>query len=367
MLEIHRTYYRCEHCNISVYPDDEVLEISRSIVSKGYAKICSQMIIAMPFEQVSHLLYNIYGFEVSETCLKDISNNIGTKLYKEAEQRGKLPFRGMKEKVRCDILYVHADGSMVPTISENCIEYKENKLGLLYTDRDIVYKKTRSGKERVTINNKRFVNSIGEGVEPFKKLLYSCAVDKGCHSAKKVIVLTDGATWLKKMKDEYFPYALHILDWYHVVDHLWATAHALYGEDNHEQCKQWVTPLKDLLWKGKVEKVIAILSEEGLKAKKYQTALIQLRGYFVSNKDCMSYNEYRKKGYFIGSGAVESANKYIVADRMKRSGMRWSLQHANALIWLRCKYYEDQWDEFWENLKLPEYMNHNYITHTMVA
>jgi hypothetical protein len=337
------------------------------MASKGYAKICSQMSIAMPFEQVSHLLYNIYGFEVSETCLKDISNNIGTKLYKEAEQRGKLPFRGRKAKEGCDILYIHADGSMVPTISENCIEYKENKLGLLYTDRDIVCKKTSSGKERVQIKDKRFISSIGEGVEPFKKMLYGGAVTKGCHTAKKVIVLTDGAAWLKKMKDEYFPHALHILDWYHAVDHLWSTAHVLFGEDNHERCEQWVTPLKDLLWKGKIEQVIRMLSEQGLKAQKDQTALFQLRGYFVSNKECMRYNEYRKKGYFIGSGAIESANKYIVADRMKRSGMRWSLQHANALIWLRCKYYEDQWDDFWENLNLSEYMDHNHITHTMVA
>lgn len=367
MIEIHRTYYRCEHCNMSVYPDDEILEISRSMVSKGYAKICSQMIISMPFEHVSHLLYNIYGFEVSETCLKDISNNIGTKLYKEAEQKGKLPFRSTGKKAHCDILYIHADGSMVPTISENCIEYKENKLGLLYTNRDIVYKKSSRGIERVEINNKRFVSSIGEGVEPFKKMLYSCAVAKGYHRARKVIILTDGAVWLKKMKDEYFPDALHILDWYHAIDHLWTTAHILFGEDNHEACEKWVVPLKDLLWEGKIRELIKYLSEEGLKSKTHQTALFQLRGYFVSNEDCMRYHEYRKKGYFIGSGAVESANKYIVADRMKRSGMRWSMQHANALIWLRCKYYENLWDEFWENMKLPDYMDHNYITHTVAA
>jgi hypothetical protein len=125
--------------------------------------------------------------------------------------------------------------------------------------------------------------------------------------------------------------------------------------------------LKDLLWNRNVEKVIAVLSEEGLKTRKHQTALFELRGHFVSNKECMRYNEYRKKGYSTGSGAAESANKYIVADRMKRSGMRRSLQHANALMWLRCKYYEDQWDEFWGKMKLPDYMDHDYITHSVAA
>lgn len=325
------------------------------------------MIIAMPFEQVSHLIYNIYGLEVSETCLQDISNNIGTKLYKESEQKAKLPFCNTKGKDRSDILYIHADGSMVPTIGENCIEYKENKLGLLYTNRDIVYKKSRNGSTRVEIHNKQFVSSIGEGVEPFNKMLYSRAVDTGYKTARKVILVTDGAGWLKKMKNEYFPDALHILDWYHAVDHLWTTAHALFGIDNHTACEKWVSPLKDLLWEGKVKKVITLLSKEGLKSKKHQTIIFQLRGYYVSNQESMRYNEYRNKGYFIGSGAIESANKYIVADRMKRSGMRWSLQHANALIWLRCKYYENDWDGFWDDLKLSEYMNHNYITHSKGA
>lgn len=367
MLEIKRTYYRCNHCNISVYPDDDTLEISRSMVSKGYAKICSQIMISMPFEQTAHLLYNIYGFKVSETCLKDLANNIGTKLYKESEHVGRFPFRSAVEKKPCHILYIHADGSMVPIIGENGIEYRENKLGMLYNDGDIVHTKSKNGVVRTAIKNKRFVSSIGEGVEPFKKLLQGCAVANGLHDAQKVIVLTDGAVWLKKMKEDYFPQALHILDWYHVVDHLWTTAHTLFGENNHEACEQWIIPLKDLLWAGKVETVIDILSEEGIKSKKHQNVLFQLRGYFVSNKECMNYDVYRKNGYFIGSGAIESANKYIVSDRLKRAGMRWTLQQSNAMIWLRCKYYEDRWDEFWEKLNFAEYMNHDYITHAKGA
>jgi len=70
-------------------------------------------------------------------------------------------------------------------------------------------------------------------------MLYDCVVTKRCHTAPKVIVFTDGAMWLKKMKDENFPDALHILDWYHAVDHLWTTAHALYGEVDHERCEEW--------------------------------------------------------------------------------------------------------------------------------
>jgi hypothetical protein len=69
----------------------------------------------------------------------------------------------------------------------------------------------------------------------------------------------------------------------------------------------------------------------------------------------MRYNEFRAQGLYIGSGAIESAHKYIVASRLKQTGMRWTIKHANAMIWLRCKYFEDRWDEFWHSMRLREY------------
>ena len=58
------------------------------------------------------------------------------------------------------------------------------------------------------------------------------------------------------MREEYFPKAIHILDWYHVVEHLWKAAHTLFGEKNIELCEGWINPLKELLWNGKVEEVL---------------------------------------------------------------------------------------------------------------
>ncbi len=42
---------------------------------------------------------------------------------------------------------------------------------------------------------------------------------------------------------------------------------------------------------------------------------------------------------------------------MKRAGMRWTIKKANALMWLQCKYFEDQWNEFWHKMKLPDYLD----------
>ena len=317
----------------------------------------------MPFEHAARFIKEAYHCEISETFLKELADKLGSKLYKEAERKGRMPYNLDYDSEEIDTIYLHADGAMVPILGEESIEYKENKLGLVYTDKGIVRKTSRKGKERVMIRNKRYVSSIGEGVEPFKKMMYASALENGYRRAKNKIFLTDGAVWLKKMKEEFFPEALHILDWYHAVDHLWGTAKKMFGEQNHAACIEWVNPKKELLWEGRVEDVIRELTKEGMKSKKHQTELFELRGYYVSNKSAMQYDQFRNQGFFIGSGAIESANKYIVADRLKRTGMRWTLQHANAIIWLRCKYFEDQWDHFWDTMTLSEYLDHNYVIH----
>ena len=58
----------------------------------------------------------------------------------------------------------------------------------------------------------------------------------------------------------------------------------------------------------------------------------------------MKYDVFREKGYYIGSGAIESANKYLVKDRLKLSGMSWVIDGAGAIIHLRQKMYEKDWD-----------------------
>jgi len=162
------------------------------------------------------------------------------------------------------------------------------------------------------------------------------------------------------MKNDYFPKAIQILDWYHAMDHLWSTAHDLFGEENISKCEKWVNYLKDLLWAGKVDEVLRFLIKEGNRHKGNQTPICNLHGYFLSNRENMKYDVYREKRYYIGSGAIKSANKYIIANRLKQAGMRWSLPRANSMICLRSKYFKDDWDNFWEEMNPYEFLIRNH-------
>lgn len=292
---------------------------------------------------------------------------IGNAIYRDNKKRSQRPYAIEKREKDVNTLYIEADGSMVPLVGEGCVEYKENKLGIVYNNKDIVQKRSRKGKESTEIIRKRLISSLARGVEPFKKMIYAAAIEKGYFKAKNVIFLSDGAAWLSKLKDQFFSKAVKILDWYHAVEHLWTTARALFGENDEAKCRLWVSPLEDLLWEGKVDNVIQLIDKEIFNRKQKQKPLIELRGYYYSNRDSMKYDKYRKNGWLIGSGPVESANKYIVNQRIKQSGMKWIRLHANAIIWARCKYHENEWDEFWEDMKLADYLNEIPVDDKMVA
>ena len=59
----------------------------------------------------------------------------------------------------------------------------------------------------------------------------------------------------------------------------------------------------------------------------------------------MNYKEYREKGYFVGSGASESANKYVMQNRMKLEGMRWNIETGQGMLALKTRYEGRCWDE----------------------
>lgn len=353
-LTMRRRLYKCKECKHYFYPLDRQLEIARSSASKRFAKICAMMSVFAPFEHVRTMLSETLDIHVSRTFLSQIAHRIGSKFYQQAQHNRETP---VCEEQGPEVLYIQADGAMVPIIGVEELEYKENKLGLVFCEEDIELRRTKNGKDHTEIHNKRFTTSLAKGTEEFKEMLYNSAKNKGLEQAKTTIFLSDGAGWLRKYRREYYPQAIQILDWYHVVDHLWATAHKLWGETQKQKCLNWVEPLKQLLWEGKTLEVLAQIREQAFKRKTNQTPLWELHTYLFNNKDFMRYPEYRSKGYYIGSGAIESANKYIVANRMKMAGMRWSVQKANSLLWLRCKYFEDQWDFTWDQIDLREYLD----------
>ena len=78
-------------------------------------------------------------------------------------------------------------------------------------------------------------------------------------------------------------------------------------------------------------------------------ALTSILHYFQHNAGRLHYGPYRQPGYFIGSGAIESAGKQLTAARIKGAGLRWHVTDLNALLPLRCVFLEQSWQSYWDS------------------
>ncbi len=167
---------------------------------------------------------------------------------------------------------------------------------------------------------------------------------------RPVICLMDGERALWDMQRVHFSGAVGILDLFHVLERLWAVAHCFHAEGS-DGARQYVEErLRDLL-QGRVGYVIAGLRRRlsGGKLSGPKRAVVKSAvEYLANNREHMRYDEYLAAGYPIGSGVAEGACRHLVKDRMEQTGMRWTVEGAQAMLHVRALYLNDQWEEFLE-------------------
>ena len=71
--------------------------------------------------------------------------------------------------------------------------------------------------------------------------------------------------------------------------------------------------------------------------------------YLKRNQEKMRYDRFRSQGFFVGSGVIEAGCRALIGQRLKQSGMHWSLAGANAIISLRCIAYSGRFEDYWES------------------
>lgn len=140
-----------------------------------------------------------------------------------------------------------------------------------------------------------------------------------------------------------------ILDLFHVLEYLWKAAHAVHPEGS-AAAEQWVTTHLGALLHGRVSRVAAGLRQSATKLQlrgQKRRAVDQAAQYFLRNKAFMRYDEYLARGLPIGSGAAEGACRNLIKDRLERTGMRWTVDGAEAVIQLRATELNGDWEAYW--------------------
>lgn len=173
-------------------------------------------------------------------------------------------------------------------------------------------------------------------------------VQQRAHS-RTVICIMDGQRSLWFRQRELLPDVVPILDLFHATEYLWSAAYC-FEDKGSLAAEKFVTRYLKMLLEGKVRSVIrAFKRKRSSLSKKRLASLEKVIGYFTTNIDHMQYDVYLQKGYPIGSGVVEGACRHLVKDRMERSGMRWQIEGATAVLKLRATYLNGHWDQLIEH------------------
>jgi hypothetical protein len=179
---------------------------------------------------------------------------------------------------------------------------------------------------------------------------------------KTLVCLMDGQRSLWEDRKTYLSVVdvIEILDLLHVTPRLWEAAY-LFHPEGSEAAEVFVRDRLLSILQGRVGYVIGGLRQMGTKGKLRGNKLKRLHqicNYLEKNRDRMRYDEYLAAGYPIASGVIEGACRYVVKDRMERAGMRWTVDGAQAMLYLRSTYTNGQWEAFQayrieqENLRL---------------
>jgi hypothetical protein len=164
---------------------------------------------------------------------------------------------------------------------------------------------------------------------------------------RKLICLMDGQRSLWFRQRESLPDAIPVLDLFHATEYLWEAAYCFEAKGS-AAAEKFVQRYLRMLLEGKVKNVIAAMKRKrkSLTNKKRLKTLDKVIRYYTTNANHMKYDQYLIAGYPIGSGVVEGACRHLVKDRMERSGMRWQLEGATAMLKLRTVYINGHWDDF---------------------
>jgi len=342
-VKIERACYWCRGCSKTWAPLDRQLGIDRSGRSPRLVEAMTLLGCELPFRPAAERLAQLCGVVAGSSQVEVVSEGTGRSL--EAEQMAEMEAAFEKGELpdverTTPALIVSLDGVMVPHTDG----YHETKVAAI-GGADPAMKKE---DEELRVKGWSYVTHTGD-VETFGRLAWMESYRQGVEEAQEVVVLGDGAAWIWALAEEHWPQAVQILDFWHASEHLWSMGKALFGEED-ERVGPWVEVVKGRLRHGKIKEMIRQWG--GLNARSPELFNQELT-YFSNQSARMNYPAYRQKGYPIGSGSVESANRHVVGVRVKQSGMRWLDEGVRGILALRALLRSHRWTQWWERQALP--------------
>ena len=298
------------------------------------------------FQRAHDVLLKICHINIPKETIRCVTNLIGKIVYENDCKETKETLDGNKNNqvkgfTRKGILYIETDGNFIRVKSQlKKRVWIENKVGLAFNSNDLTTYVDKNGNTCHKISSREYISYFGS-IEEYKKHLFALALRNGYGIFEKTILLSDGAGWIRTYHRDYMPNSLHILDFYHVAKNIWDFCNYEFRLNSNlakEKANRFIYLLKESQYE------VLLKELEIYKDKKYpENTTVNLYTYIKNHLDSIDYKFYREQGFLIGSGAIESANYFVVQARLKGPGMFWTIDNAQYIASLRAKICSNLW------------------------
>lgn len=291
------------------------------------------------FEEGEEILSELLGIEVGAKQLQRVSEHYGEAIELEEEKvmNGEKKAKPLTTKKKDEPVYFMLDGSMVFIRG---VGWKEIKVGRIFSGSNCIAVQAA----RNEIVQSLYLCHLGDHEKFLRK--WEPYID----GYRQKVFIADGAKWIWRWVEDTYPEAVQILDYFHAVEKIAEYAKWQYTEE--KQRKQWMDMQCDRLVNDKVKEIISALEKEKGINQEAEKARVNTLSYYAGNIKRMMYKTFTDKGYDVGSGAIESAHRNVVQQRLKLSGQRWSLEGAQRIVNLRAYKKSNRWDEVKAQVRL---------------
>jgi hypothetical protein len=331
----------CRSCGLGAHPLDEQLGLTGSL-SRQAERLVALAAASWSFDRSASLLQEFCGLRISDTSLRKYA--IETGRHMRQWQRQNAPIKERFAEALGDMEF-STDGTFINTLQG----WREMRL-TIFAKRQRGEPVTPAEWDDRTLPAPQ-VRTVFGGIWSAQQRgpqWRAWAARHGIRCTEDLTVLADGARWIWKQVDTSRPGADGLLDIYHASEHLYQTANVLFGAGN-PQGADWVAERRQGLREPGVSGLAEVFIQDRRRwrSRARRASLDKLHAYFAPHSEHSGYRERLARGQSIGSGLVEGACKTLVGKRLKQTGARWRLRHAERILALNGVIYSNLWSPYW--------------------
>ncbi|TMD63759.1 MAG: ISKra4 family transposase [Chloroflexi bacterium] len=362
-VQVPRRRFRCQGCGRRWCPANALFaELAGGTVSRPLQEAAWLAGCSWPYRAASAALKRLSGADISAEEIRLLLNRHGQQ--RAAQQQAEAE-RVCAEPAQEPVAVEPAEQALLVGVDGGWVGSREQRGGmegkvavvcaqvadLPMPTRSSTFSWSQRGarrppRQRHRLVKRRYVATFGPSGH-LGHLAAAAARSVSEAPPRHVVLLADGAQWIKTQQARHFPQATCILDWAHLwreVRHAIAVAARAKPLSVGERDYQFSLH-RSWLWYGQVDQAVQGLRSlaTGLPAEALE-AITKAITYLEHQRPWIgSYEHWRKLGYPVGSGMIERAVALVINRRMKKRGMRWCRPNATAVVALRTDLLNEDW------------------------